>query len=283
MKSYSATGRCGAAVAVRRRTVVAIRVAAATAFALMLAVAGAGPSRAQDASKDGSSWDRVDSVLVLPPVYRPDAESASADACAEDCSASSNQGLGEFPRAVAGTADNPANASAGTADNPADNPSDESATVDASTPDGSGSQAERSGSQNQQADQQGAAGGDPQGADSLDSSLGSAQDYEEQQAAAQELGNSGIVQAPFAIIGAPFGPYYAPRSAASAARAFAPARSLPASPAWMPQPMARVAPLPSIVPHGVPGAVGGFPGGFYGSFRGSFPHMSGFHGGFGHR
>ena len=234
-----------------RRAVVAAKTAAAAAFALTLAVVVAGTSQAQVAGKDGSSWDMVDSVLVLPPVWS-DAKSAPADACAEDCPGSSNQGIRESPNAVAGTADDPADASAGTADNPAD----ESAGADGSTPDGSGWQEE-----------QAAAGGDPQSADGLESSLGSAQDYEEQQAeVAAELSNYGIVRAPSVTFAVPTGPYYVPRTFSSAAPVF------------------RVVPRPSIVPHGVPGPVRGFPRGFFGGFRGGgFSHMSGFHGRFGHR
>jgi hypothetical protein len=235
-----------------RRAVVSAKTAAAAAFALTLAVVVAGTSQAQDASKDGSSWDMLDSVLVLPPVYRSDAKSAPADACAEDCPGSSNQGIRESPNAVAGTADEPANASGGTADNPAD----ESAGADGSTPDGSGWQ-----------EQQAAADGDPQSTDGLESSLGSVQDYEEQQTeVAAELTNYGIMRAPSVIFAVPIGPYYGPRIFSSAA------------------PIFRVVPRPSIVPHGVPGPVGGFPRGFFGGFRGGgFSHMSGFHGGFGHR
>lgn len=175
-------------------------------FALMFAIAMARPSQAQDASEGGSSWDwldslRLDSVLVLPSVYRG-VGSVPTDACAEDCPDSSNQGVGESPRAVAGTADDAVNANAGTADNPAD----DSAGPDASVVDGSDLQ-----------EQQAAAGGDPQSADSLDSSLGSIQDYEAQQAAAAELGNYGIVQAPSVIIVAPVGRYYARRTFFSSA------------------------------------------------------------------
>jgi len=121
----------------------------------------------------------------------------------------------------------------------------------------------RSGWQEEQA----AAGGDPQSADGLESSLGSAQDYEEQQAeVAAELSNYGIVRAPSVTFAVPIGPYYVPRTFSSAAPVF------------------RVVPRPSIVPHGVPGPVGGFPRGFFGGFRGGgFSHMSGFHGRFGHR
>jgi hypothetical protein len=94
MKSYSVTRQC-CEVAVRRLAVITIKITVAAAFA----VAMAGPSQAQDDSASDSSWDwlnsvRLDSVLVLPPVYRPDAESVPADACAEDCPGSSNQGIG---------------------------------------------------------------------------------------------------------------------------------------------------------------------------------------------
>jgi hypothetical protein len=248
MKSYSVTRQCYG-VAVRRLAVTTIKIAVAAAFA----VAMAGPSQAQDDSASGSSWDwlnsvRLDSVLVLPPVYRPDAGSVPADACAEDCPGSSDQGIGEPPSAVGGTADDPANASAGTADNPAA----ENAAADGSTSDGSGAQ-----------EQQAAVGGDPQTADDLGSSLGSIEDYEAQQEAAAEFVNYGIVQAPSVIIAVPVRPYYVAGISPVFAR------------------RARVAPLPSIVPHGVPVTVGGFSRGFVGGFRaGSF---SGFHGGFGHR
>jgi hypothetical protein len=271
MKSYSATGRRGAAVSI-----------AVAALVLLFAAAMAGTALAQDASKavpsGGSSWDELDSVLVLPPVYRPDAadaESEPTDPCAEGCSTSSDPGIGQSPAAVAGTADNPANASAGTADNPADNPTDASAAADGSVPEESGSQQATA-----------ATGGDQQSADSVDAPLGSAQvgspqDYEAQQAAAQELGAAGLAQAPSVIIGAPIGPYYVPGAFASGAPVFAPIRSLPTS-SWMPQPMARVAPLPSLVPRGLPRTMAAFPGGGFG-FRGGFPAMSGFHGGFGRR
>jgi len=273
MKSPSAIRR-RAAVAVRRRATVAVTTAA---FALMFAASMAGTSLAQDTSKSGSSWERLDSVLVVPPVYRPDADSGPnsgrTDGCAEDCPGADNPGIGELPTAVIGTADNPTAASAGTADNP----TDQSVAVDGSTPDGSASQP------------QAAATGDQQSADGLDPSVGSAQDYQEQQAA-QELGSNGIVQVPAVIIGVPLGSYYAPGPFAPAAPAFAPVRSL-SSPAWMPQPMPRVAPLPSLVPHGVAGNIGGFhsgfpggiPGGFSGGFNTGFPQMSGFRGAFGHR
>jgi hypothetical protein len=278
MKPYSATGWCGA-VAVRRRGNLAAMLAAA-AFAPLFAVAMAGTSLAQDVSEGAPSWEKLDSVLVLPPVYRPgtaaDAESEPADTCAEDCANPGDPDAGQSPAAVAGTADNPANASAGTADNPADDPTDASAAADGSLPQESGSKPPTAA----------ATGGDQQGADSVDAALGSTgvgspEDYEAQQATAQELGAAGFAQAPSVIIGAPIGPYYVPGAFASGAPVFAPVPSLPTS-SWMPQPMARVAPLPSLVPRGLPRTMAAFPGGGFG-LRGGFPHMAGFHGGFGRR
>jgi len=275
MEFYGATKRCGV-LAVRPCARVAVPIAAVT-FVLMFAVGMSGTSHAQDASKGDSSWERVDSVLVLPPVYQAKNKSEPADACAEDCPNLSDPGIGESSTAVAGTADNPANPSAGTADDPAADEPDERTAVDGSTPGGSGSQQE-----------QAAAAGDQQSADSLDPSIGSPQDYQEQQEA-QELGNYNIVQAPAVIVGAPAGLYYLPGTSVPATSGFAPTRSLPSSPAWMPQPMPRAVPLPSSVPHGVPRTVGGFPGGFAGGFHGGFAggfhggFSPGFHGGFGHR
>jgi hypothetical protein len=247
MKFYSATRRRGVAVTI-----------VAAAFVAFFAVAMAGISVAQDTSKGVPSWDKLDSVLVLPPVYRPDAaanaESEPTDNCGESCSSSSDPDIGQLPDAVAGTADNPANASAGTADDPADNPADASAAADGFTSEDSASQQQAAGP-----------GGDQQSVDNLDPSLGSAQDYQAQ-AAAQEFGSAGIVQGPSVIVGAPIGPYV-PGTLA-----------LPTSPAWMPQPMARVVPLPPIVLHGIPRTMAGFPGRGFGGIPG-FSHSLAFRGG----
>jgi hypothetical protein len=262
---YTLNGDCGGepSYAMRfydvsiRHAVAAVNTVAAAAFALTLAVVMAGTAQAQDASEDGSAWNTFDSVLVLPPVYRSGTKPAPADACAEDCPGSSIQvvpesDIPESPSAVTGTADDPANASAGTADNPPD----ESAGADGSRPDESGWQ-----------EQPATAGDSPQSADNLESSLGSVQDYEEQQAEdAAELSNYGIARAPSVIIGVPVGPYYMPRTFYRSAPVFAP--------------IARVFPRPSIVPHGAPGTVEGFHRGFFGGFHNrGFSHMSGFHGG----
>jgi hypothetical protein len=239
MKPYSATNRRNVAVTI-----------AVLAFVALFGVVMAGTPLAQDTSKDVTSWDTLDRVLELPPVFRLDraanAESEPTDTCTEDCSSSSDPGDGQSSAAVAGMADNPANVRAGTADSP----TDKSAADDGST-------LQESFSQRQTA----ATGDDLEGPDNFDGSIGSAQDYEAQ-AAAEELGTSGMVQVPTMIIGAPIGPYYL------------------LSPAWMRQPSARIAPLPSIVPHGFRRPMAAFPRGGFGGFRGGF---SGFHGGFGRR
>jgi hypothetical protein len=260
MRSYSASGR---------RVAGAITVAVG-AFTLVFVAVMVGTSYAGDAGADGSNWKKVDRVLVLPQVYQSTGTAnAPADVCAEDCA---DPGSAESPVAVQGTADVP---------------TDEGVAVNGPTLDESGSQ-----------EQQAADGGAEQSVDGLDGSIGSAQDYQAQ-AAAQELGPSGIVQAPGVIIGAPtgpyiigapIGPYYVPRTSALASPVFAPVRSFPTSPAWMPPPMPTVVPRTSIVPPGIPRTIGNFPGGFSGGFRGegggfrgSFGPMTGFHGGFGHR
>jgi hypothetical protein len=259
MKSYSACGRRGA---------VAITVAIG-AFALIFVAVMAERSYAGEAGADSSNWQKVDEVLVLPRVYQPgDTANAPADVCAEDCP---NQGSAEPPVAVHGTADVP---------------TDEGVAVNGSAPDQSGSQ-----------EQQAAGDGAEQSADSLDNPIGSAEDYQVQ-AEAPELGSSGIVQVPGAIIAAPIRSYsyylpgtpsyYVPRTYIPRTPVFAPVQSFPTSPAWMPPPMPTVVPRPSIVPQGIPRTIGGFPGGFGGGFRGggfrgNFGPMTGFHGGFGHR
>src|ERR1700682_2216568 len=141
MKSYSASGRRGT---------VAITVAIG-AFALIFVAVMAERSYAGDAGVGGSNWQKVDRSLVLPRVYQPSGTAdAPADVCAEDCP---DPGSAESPIAVQGTADVP---------------TDEGVAVNGSAPDESGSQ------------QQAAGGGAEQSADSLDGSIGSAQDYQAQ-------------------------------------------------------------------------------------------------------
>jgi len=256
--------------------VVAVAIGA-MAIAILFAAAMAGTSLAQDAINPGapsevssvssvSSWDELDSVLILPPVYRPKAAapaagSEAADPCGEDCADPDGRYEGEAD-SVPGSADNPANAAAGTADNPADDPTADNPINESATADGNID------TQESEAQKQGSGVGGQPGDDNLDGAVGTAQDYAAQQAdAAAELGNYGIAPAPSVIIAVPVGSYYLPGTVGSL-------------PAWMPQPMARVAPLPSIVPYGFPRTMAFRGGGFPHSFR-SFGGFRG--GGFGHR
>jgi hypothetical protein len=249
--------------------VVAVAIGA-MAFAALFATAMAGTSLAQDAMSPGgasavssvSSWDELDSVLILPPVYRPKAAPAAgsepADSCGEDCADPDGRYEDEAD-SVPGSADNPANAAAGTADNPADDPTAENPINESAAAEGNVD------TQESEAQKQGSGLGSQPGDDNLDGAVGTAQDYAAQQAdAAAELGNYGIAPAPSVIVAVPMGSYYLPGTVGSL-------------PPWMPRPMARVAPLPSIVPYRLPRTMafrgGGFPHSF-GGFRG---------GGFGHR
>lgn len=264
----------------RRRDARATAIAAA-ALAPIFAVLATGTSLGQDTSKSDSSWERTESVLVVPPVYLPDT-STSADACAEDCPNSIPPAGGGTPIAVSGSADNESNASAGTADNPRD----ESVAVGGYAPDGSDWQEE-----------QAAAARPQQGTGAPDNLLGSVQEYDERQAEAEQRGNYGAVQAPSVIIAAPAGAYAAsgaasappPSPGAGVASSGVAASSPPfPSASWMPQPMARIAPLPPIVPHAAPQTMRVFPGGAFpgpgaGGFGTGFSQMPGFGGGFDHR
>ncbi len=273
--------------------------AAACAFALMLMAADS--ASAQDAETSGSSvapadgsggsadssWERAESVLEVPRVYRSDAGD-QPDTCAEDCPNPNGANPGDparAPIAVAGTADDPTDASAGTADD---------ATAQSAAVNGTPSE-------NAEPSQNAASGVDDQapdntnpniagsGQDGLDSAVGTARDYQEQQRMAEQLGNAGMVQVAPIFIPVPVSPFYLPGSAASAS---SPPRSIGSPSVLMPPPMPRIAPLPSIVPRGFSPSVGAFRGssaaGAGGGFVPGFApmmgfHGGGFHGGFGHR
>jgi hypothetical protein len=182
-----------------RRRDARVTAIAAAALAPIFAVLATGTSLGQDTSKSDSSWERTESVLVVPPVYLPDT-STSADACAEDCPSSIPPAGGGTPIAVSGSADNESNASAGTADNP----SDESVAVGGYAPDGSNWQEE-----------QAAVARPQQGTGAPDNPLGSVQEYDERQAEAEQRGNYGAVQAPSVIIAVPAGAYAASGAASA--------------------------------------------------------------------
>ena len=279
--------------------------AAAAACALVLMLMAADPASAQDAAIDtsasgslgrtdrvegtaGSSWERTDSVLEVPPVYRS-ASVDQPDTCAEDCPNSGDPAKGSI--AVFGTADNASVPSAGTADDP----TTQSAAVNGSSPqDASVEQSAGNGIDNQGLDNENPSVANA-GQDGLDPTVGTAQEYREQQASAERLGNPGMVQIAPVFIPVPVSPYhspgYLPGSVGSAPGL---PRPIGAPSVLMPPPMPRLAPLPPIVPRGFPQGPAGLPGsatagagvgvapgsapmtGFHGAF-------GGFHGGFGHR
>jgi hypothetical protein len=217
------------------RRAAAIEIAAA-GLALLVCLAISGTSWAQDADPNSSDWNKVEQVLVLPSVYAPsasanDAAAASSqqpgDASAQDCNTDASNAAGD----PADKTDPAANS--GAVQNCAATATDESPAVQASTDD------------NEQVN------------DDLDGKLGSTQEYQDQQSAAEELNSAGVVQMPPAIIaGAPVILYGAPRAYA------APVRPLPIiRPAWMPPRRTAFAPLPPMA-HGLP----------------VFPHAAGFAG-----
>jgi hypothetical protein len=254
-RCLSAIVRCGRVAPGRRATV------AIVAFALAL-IGAAGAGHAQDAlesgfSKSSSSWERVDSVLEVPPVYRPNS-SAPAEGCAEDCSGPINPGAGDAPIAVRGSADNASNASAGTADTPID----ESASADDSMPDDS--TLDDTGSRQQQAAASIAGQGAGAPGDSSASVQANDQNHDEQQAET-DRGDYAIQEPPMIIV-APIGSYAAATAFPAPVYSGAPIAS-PAFPSssWMPRPVPGLAPLhgfaplPSMVPSAGRGFGGGFP------------------------
>ncbi|HLK86029.1 MAG TPA: hypothetical protein VKT27_05925 [Candidatus Binataceae bacterium] len=266
-----------------------VALAAACAFVLMLMAADSASAQEAEASGSSmtvangsggsadSSWERAESVLEVPRVYRADG-SDQPDTCAEDCPNPNSANPGDparAPIAVAGTADDPTAQSAAVNGTPSENaePSQNAASgVDDQAPD------------NTNPNIAGA------GQDSLDSAVGTARDYQEQQRMAEQLGNAGTVAVAPIFIPVPASPYYLPGSAASAS---APPRSIGSPSVLMPPPIPRIAPLPSIVPRGFSPGVGAFAGssaaGSGGFVPGFAPMMGfhgafgGFHGGFGHR
>jgi hypothetical protein len=233
-----------------QRSVAAIKTAPSVLVIFTFALLPASESRAQDPNNEEPFWSTFDNVLVVPPVYGPN--SVRSDGCGEDCNGSNDENNGELPSSVAGTADNPENSSAGTADDSADDGAGENA----SAPDTTDWQAQDPGSS------------DSQGINSLEAPIGSAQEYEQQAAIAADLGSYGITPPPLVIFAAPIGLYRH--------RVFSPSVPIVAP--------AREVPRPLIAPHIVSGTTGGFHNKPFGGFpHEGFSHMSGFHGGFGHR
>ncbi len=272
-----------------------VALAAACAFVLMLMAADSASAQEAEASGSSmtvangsggsadSSWERAESVLEVPRVYRADG-SDQPDTCAEDCPNPNSANPGDparAPIAVAGTADDPTAQSAavnGTPSQDADGSQNTANGIDRQTADDRDpniTDADRDG---------------PDLQDGLDPAVGTARDYQEQQTIGEQLGNAGTVAVAPIFIPVPASPYYLPGSAASAS---APPRSIGSPSVLMPPPIPRIAPLPSIVPRGFSPCVGAFAGssaaGSGGFVPGFAPMMGfhgafgGFHGGFGHR
>jgi hypothetical protein len=214
----------------------------------MLAASAATPACARDASSADSDWERVDSVLEIPPVYKPAARS-SAPATADlppDGSGCESQKLGsgaDGAVAVAGTADT-ACAAAGSASDDRQVSSSDSGQRESDSADSP-------------------AAADP--------AIGTLDDYRQQQAAAEAAARAAIGQIPV-VVGPPLVPYYLPRAYAAPAPAMnhlyvpstgfaniAPRASwMPAPvtpmvvppPAWAPQPTVPMvaAPAPMFIP-----------------------------------
>lgn len=231
----------------------------AAGAALLLATIVAGASYANEAASGGSDWEEVDQVLVLPSVYQPVGR-ASNQAGAANPSAPDSASAGSSASAPATSPDCPAPPA--TLD---DGGAAAAAAAQGCVPaDGSDPQAQQAAADAAQLD-----------SDSSPADLGSLEAYQEQQAAAEELGASGVIQMPVVIVGPPIVPYYLPRTYAPSApvmrHAYVPAPTFPPS-AWMPPPMTRLPPFQPMTLGAMRGGIGGF---------GATAPMAGFRGGMG--
>ena len=215
---------------------------------------------AQD-SGAGDSWQEVNRVLVVPPILKPDSV-ATADGCAEDCSNSINPGDPGGSVAVSGTADEPAANDAATAEDPAG----ETVAGDGAAGPGPAVQEARSPDSSQV---------------QADAGLGSIQDYQQQELSDQ-IAAGAIVQVPEPVIVPVPTVVYAAPGFAPPVSAVVP-RTLSNPTAWMPPPIARPMPLPSIVSRGLPRASVSIPGSSSAGLRGGFGAMPEFRSGFGRR
>lgn len=111
-----------------------------------------------------------------------------------------------------------------------------------------------------------------QGTDTLDGSLGTLQDYEQQQAVSDGLGLAGMYQMPLAVVGVRLLPYYLSRTTVVRAPSRSPVFVL--SPR-RPVTLAPLAKRPPAALHPLPRTIGGF-GGF--PRTGGFRNMGGFRG-----
>ena len=214
----------------------------AVVLSMAAAVLTADTSYAQDAGDTQSrDWEQVDQdqVLELPSAFQPQSsvtDSPAVDSAATDSTATP-QDCTAYPDERAASAD--ANGVSGCS---APNSKNQQASIDAT---------------------QNASG---QGTDTLDGSLGTLQDYQQQLATSEMLGSAGIYQMPLAVALVPPSGYYLPGASVvrvpSRSSSFVPSPRRPATPA-------RIAMRPPRAFHTVPRVIGGFAG---------FPRMGGFRG-----
>lgn len=192
-----------------------VAIGAALIFVALVSV----PAYAQDAGTTDSDWTPLDRVLVIPPVYKPAAK-VTAPATLDlpptspDCAKTALDSGADGSIVVAGTAD-----CAGTSN--------------AVDPLAQGSSAAAGAAQQPQAN---SAQTDTAG---IDPSVGTAEDYQQEQAAAEASAASGIGQSQTVVVGVPAVTYYLPRSYAPPSQPmtqiYNPSRTFPLA-SWMPQP-----------------------------------------------
>ncbi len=186
---------------------------------------------------DGEKVDQ-DQVLELPSVSQPQATTTDSSATPDS--------------AAIGSSTTPPDCTA--------HPDDGSASAGANGARG----CSRPNSQAQQASIDATQHASAQGTDTLDSSLGTLQDYEQQQTVSEGLGLAGVYQMPLAVVGVPLLPYYLSGTtvvrAPSRSPVFVPSLRRPVTPALL-------AKRPPAASHPLPRTIGGFTG---------FPRTGGF-------
>jgi hypothetical protein len=233
MKPRSARYRHGA---------VALKVAAAGAMLVFAALASA-PACARDSGSSDSDWERLDQVLVIPPVYKPAAK-ANAPAAVDPPAASEGCGNSQLAMGPGG-----AIAVAGTADCQSTNTVQTQAQRQDSGPTGPSGSSQAATSPAAQS----AAPADAQASPPV----GTIDDYRQQQETAAELGANQMP--PPIVVGPPLVPYYLPRTYqvpdAPMARIYVPTTAFPRAP-WMPRPSVPM--VSARPPMRIPPAVGSF-------------------------
>lgn len=195
---------------------------------------------AADGAPRASDWERLDQVLVIPPVYKPDAKGNTSAATP---SASSSSGT---PAARAGCGSSTLNVGpdgavsvSGTADCTNTNaPAAEVPVQDAGETAAPQSAPQAAGGSAVQSAESGTAEADAGG---VAPSVGTLDDYQQQEAADEAAARAGLGRPPPAVVvGPPMLPYYLPRTYAvptpPMAPMYVPQASFPRA-TWMPQPV----------------------------------------------